>query len=121
MLAILANAKRALSRPTPHAVGPPDGVREPLLLLSLGPRLGRCFLEDECLLPLSDLDLPERARVGYAPAGESSGSVHGSRQWLSQLRRCRQPAKHLQSTGPGAGTELLLALVPPSAFTVDGR
>ncbi len=42
-----------------HGVGPADGVRQPLLLLPVGSRMGRCVLEDQRLCPVSDLDLAQ--------------------------------------------------------------
>ena len=52
------------ARPSAHGVGPPDGVRQPLLLLPVGSRVGPGLLEDQRLRAVPDLAVAEWPQLG---------------------------------------------------------
>ena len=66
-VAVLAGQGPRKRGASAHGVGSADGLRQPLLLLHLGPRVGPGVQQDQRLCPLADLDLAERPRVGQAP------------------------------------------------------
>jgi hypothetical protein len=58
---IMAEEGAGESPPSPHALGPGDGLYQPLLFLSLGFGMGRGVLEDQCLCPLPHLAVAQRS------------------------------------------------------------
>src|SRR5271157_1130272 len=87
---------------SPHGVGATEGLRQPLLLLPVGSRLGARVLEDERLCAVPDLAVAQRSRVGQAPAREGGDRLPGARQRLPLLCRSAGAAAHLDRLGPGA-------------------
>lgn len=84
-VAVVAIQAPALRGPATHGMGTADGLRQPLLLLPVGPRLRPGLLEDQRLRPLSGVDLAQRPRVGQAPARQVRHRLRGPRQRLRLL------------------------------------
>src|SRR5438552_5638615 len=97
----------------------PAGVRQSVLLLFAGSRVGSSLHQDRQLSAVPGSVVPQRARVGQAAGAPSGTRLRKPRQRLPLVCRSRSPAAHLRSADPERRAAVLRSLAASTAVAAD--